>query len=156
MVMESKDIKRKKYIPGETPIPEDRHAKNYIDFDDEMYLLSDVRDLGWNEEQFLPGHASNIFLFYKPTKQPKEKEGGGLKFVAFSFLSGDETDPESSVELEVIAQGYGGSDGVRHMIFGSSHNKGHVGYPDFGVLSKLMSRLYELQREYCGDVNDRK
>jgi hypothetical protein len=156
MVMESKDIKREKYIPGETPIPYDRHANDYINFDDELYLLGDVRDLKWNEESLLPGHASNIYLFHKPTNQPKEDNGGGFKFVAFSFVGGNEERYPESVELEVIAQGYGYFDGIRSLNLGEPKTNGYIYYPDFGVLSRLMARLHELQKTYCRDIDDRK
>mgnify|MGYP001608599688 CR=1 FL=1 len=145
---------REPYIKGSVNgIPKDRYETDYVEFEDGDYRLSDLKQMGWTLEVFRPGSAHDIYLFYEATNQPKATEGGGLKFLALENISGPDADDSDSIDLKVFAYGYGYSDGVRHIYYGSGHQKGYFYYPPLAAMAQVLLKVDELSHIYCNDVD---
>ncbi len=143
-------IFRETYIKGETHgIPKDRFENDFVEFEDGDYLLSDLKQMGWTMEIFRPGSANDLYLFYAATNQPKEKEGGGLKFVILENIEGSRSYDDSETELKVFAYGYGYADGIRHIYFGGGLQKGYFYYPPLTTMASVLLRIEELAQIHC-------
>ncbi|MBC7658132.1 MAG: hypothetical protein H7249_00335 [Chitinophagaceae bacterium] len=142
---------RAPYIKGSNEgIPRDRYETDYIEFEDGDYRLSDLKQMGWNLEVFRG--ANDIYLFYEATNQPKTIEGGGLKFLALENISGESEGDSNGVDLKVFAYGYGYADGIRHIYYGSGHQKGYFYYPPLATMAALLLKVEELAHIHCRDV----
>jgi hypothetical protein len=144
---------RHPYIKGSMEgIPKDRFETAYVEFEDGDYRLGDLKRMGWKLEVFRPGNANDLYLFYEATNQPKERDGGGLKFVALENISGDDAGDPDRLDLKVFAYGYGYADGVRHIYYGSGHQKGYFYYPPLATMAHVLLRIEELSQIFCRDV----
>jgi hypothetical protein len=147
-------IFRETYIKGETVgIPKDRYETDYVEFEDGDYLLSDLKSMGWTLEVFRPGNANDLYLFYEATNQPKESEGGGLKFVILENVEGISPIDHGDIDLKVFAYGYGYADGIRHIYFGGGHQKGYFYYPPLSTMAQVLMRVEELAQAYCKNAD---
>ncbi len=147
-------IFRETYIKGESAgIPKDRYETDFVEFEDGDYLLSDLKAMGWKMEVFRPGNANDLYLFYEATNQPKETEGGGLKFVILENVDGISPADHDDIELKVFAYGYGYSDGVRHIYFGGGHQKGYFYYPPLATMANVLLRVEELSQIFCKNAD---
>ena len=143
-------IFRDPYTKGETKgIPKDRYETDYVEFEDGDYLLSDLKSMGWTLEVFRPGNANDLYLFYEATNQPKEQDGGGLKFVVLENVEGLSAEGNEDIELKVFAYGYGYADGIRHIYFGGGHQKGYFYYPPLAAMASVLMRVEELAQLNC-------
>ncbi len=133
-------------------IPKDRYETDYIEFEDGDYRLGDLKGMGWNLEIYRHGHTNELYLFYEASNQPKESEGGGLKFLALENISGSTTrdtrEENDDIDLKVFAYGYGYEDGIRHIYYGSGHQKGYSYYPSLTLMAEVLKRVEELSQYY--------
>lgn len=146
---------RDPYVKGNNAgIPKDRFETDYVEFEDGDYRLGDLKAMGWKLEVFRPGNANDLYLFYEATNQPKESEGGGLKFLALENISGrsDAVENIDMLDLKVFAYGYGYADGIRHIYYGSGHQKGYFYYPPLASMAHVLTRVEELSHIYCRDA----
>lgn len=147
-------IFRETYIKGETQgIPKDRFENDYIEFEDGEYLLSDMKSMGWTQEIFRPGNANDLYLFYQATNQPKEAEGGGLKFVILENIDGVSPAENQDIDLKVFAYGYGYADGIRHIYFGGGHQHCYFYYPPLMTMASVLMRVEELAQQNCKNAD---
>lgn len=138
------------YIKGsKAGIPRDRFETDYVEFEDGDYRLADLKAMGWTLEVFQPGNANDLYLFYEATNQPKERDGGGLKFVALENISGDGDGDPDALDLKVFAYGYGYADGIRHIYYGSGHQKAYFYEPPLATMAHVLLRVEELSQIYC-------
>lgn len=135
------------YTPG-LGIPKECYQKNFTSFPNGTYLLSDLREMGWNEEIIGPPKNHEIFLFWV---QSNEK-GEGLKFIALLWCSGNPNGDTLNVTFEGIIQGSGYFDGIKYVQAIDHQGKGHLSSPNLFLMSKLYERLRELELVFCRDA----